>query len=65
LFMHDLGLLQDQFPGFSISRYFSRASNTHFLQINFSIVQLSLPCFSRETFLSEILLKNFFTILAP
>ena len=49
LFMQDLGLFQDPFSGFSISRYFSPASETHF-QIIFSIVQLFLPCFSRGTF---------------
>ena len=65
LSMQGLGFLQDQFQPFSISRYFSPASNTNFLQIIFSIVQLSLPCFFRGKFLPEILLNTFFTILAP
>ena len=45
--MQDLGLLQDQLIN---ACYFYPASNTHFLQIVFNIVQLPLSWFYNRSF---------------
>jgi len=64
--MHDLGLLQDQFPGFSISKniFLQPLTPIFFRSFSTSSKYLFLA-FPGKNFLSEISLNNFLTILAP
>ena len=59
--MQDPGLLQDKFPVVSIRRYFSSASNAHFLLIIFNIVQPFLSWLSNGGFPFGIFVNTLFT----
>jgi len=56
--MHVLDL-HDQFPGVSLPSYFSPASEIHFLQIIFSIVQPALSFLFNGPFYFCDILKHF------
>ena len=56
--MQDPGLLQSQFPGVSIPSYLPLASNIHFLQIIFNIVQPPLFGFPTALLPSRIFLNT-------
>jgi len=62
--MQHAGFLQDLFQGDSTPSYFSRASNTQFLQ-SFSVSSFQIFLgFPKDHFLSETFLNTFFTVFS-
>ena len=62
--MQDPVLRQHQFTGVSIPRYFSAASNAHFLQFIFNIVEPSVSSPSNEPFPCGIFSNTSLTVLS-